>query len=59
LGLADAWFFSPDEDPAAIAAIIADHFRLSFTARLSMRARLSYRWEAIYQKHILPLLEKE
>jgi len=58
LGLEDAWFFSPDEDPAVIAAIIADHFRLSFTERLSMRARSSFRWEAIYRKHILPLLEK-
>jgi len=58
LGLEDAWFFSPDEDPGTIAAIIADYFRLSFTARLSMRARSSFRWEAIYQKHILPLLEK-
>ena len=59
LGLEDAWFFSPDEDPITIAAIIANHFRLSFTARLSMRVRSSFRWEAIYQKHILPLLERK
>ena len=58
LGLDDAYFFSPDEDPIRIADMIANYFQSSLTARLSMRARPSFRWEAIYQKHILPLLEK-
>lgn len=56
LGLSDATFFSPDEDPAKIADTIAEHFRSSSTARLSMRARLSFRWEAIYRQHIAPIL---
>jgi glycosyltransferase involved in cell wall biosynthesis len=57
LGLDDAAFFSPDEDPAKIAGMIADYFQSSATARLSVRARSSFRWEAIYRQHILPLLK--
>lgn len=56
LGLEDAAFFSPDEDPAKVAALIADYFRSSLPARLSMRARASFRWEAIYRRHIAPIL---
>jgi hypothetical protein len=55
LGLDDATFFSPDEDPAKIANTLADYFRSSSAARLSMRARLSFRWEAIYREYIKPL----
>jgi glycosyltransferase involved in cell wall biosynthesis len=57
LGLNDATFFSPDEDPAKIADLIADRFESSATARLSMRARSSFRWESIYLHHIAPLLK--
>jgi glycosyltransferase involved in cell wall biosynthesis len=57
LGLNDATFFPPDEDPAKIASLIADYFRSSATARLSIRARSSFRWEAIYRQHIVPLLK--
>jgi len=56
LGLEDAIFFSPDEDPAKIAGMIAEYFRSSLPARLSMRARGSFRWEAIYRQHIAPIL---
>ena len=59
LGLNDAYFFSPDEDPAALADLIADHFRSSAPARLAMRTRSTFRWEAIYQRHIAPLLSRE
>ena len=59
LGLNDAHFFSPDEDPARLAELIADHFRSSSPARLAMRTRSTFRWEAIYQQHIAPLLSKE
>ena len=57
LGLNDAAFFSPDEDPAKISAMIAEYFQSSPAARLSMRARASFRWEAIYRQHIAPLLK--
>jgi glycosyltransferase involved in cell wall biosynthesis len=56
LGLSDAQFFSPDEDPARVASMIADYFQTSMPARLAMRARASFRWEAIYRQHIAPLL---
>ncbi|HMZ43447.1 MAG TPA: glycosyltransferase [Anaerolineales bacterium] len=57
LGLNDAAFFSPDEDPVKISAMIADYFQSSPAARLSMRARAAFRWEAIYRQHIAPLLK--
>ena len=58
LGLEDAAFFSPDEDPAKVAAILAAYFKSSQSARLSMRARASFRWEAIYRQHIAPILNR-
>jgi glycosyltransferase involved in cell wall biosynthesis len=59
LGLEDAWFFSPDENPAKIADIIAEYFQSSLTARLSMRARSTFRWEAVYRQYVKPILKKE
>jgi glycosyltransferase involved in cell wall biosynthesis len=56
LGLDDATYFSPDEDPARIAAILAEYFGSSPTARLAMRVRSSFRWEVIYRERIAPLL---
>ncbi|HNO94662.1 MAG TPA: glycosyltransferase, partial [Anaerolineales bacterium] len=56
LGLNDTQFFSPDEDPARISKILTDYFQTSMPARLAMRARASFRWEAIYRQHIEPLL---
>ena len=56
LGLGDAQFFSPNEDPTKVAKMIADYFQNSMSARLAMRARASFRWEAIYRQHIAPLL---
>lgn len=57
LGAADAVFFSPDEKPETVAGMIAGTFQTSPPARLAMRARTSFRWEAIYQRHVAPLLE--
>ena len=56
LGMNDAYFFSPDENPAIIANAIATYFQSALPARLAMRARATFRWEAIYQEHIAPLL---
>lgn len=56
LGLNDAIFFSPDEKPVKIADMLAEYFQSSSTARLSMRTRSSFRWEAIYHQHIAPIL---
>ncbi len=59
LGVNDAYFFSPDESPVLLADLIAEHFQSSAPARLAMRTRSTFRWEAIYQRHIAPLLSKE
>jgi glycosyltransferase involved in cell wall biosynthesis len=56
LGLADTVFFSPDEEPAKVAELLTEYFRSSLPARLAMRARTSFSWEAIYHQHIAPLL---
>jgi mannosylglucosylglycerate synthase len=58
LGLDDATFFSPDEDPAKVADMLAGYFQSSSTARLSIRVRSSFRWAAIYRQHIASLLER-
>jgi glycosyltransferase involved in cell wall biosynthesis len=55
LGLSEATFFSPDEKPDRIAALLVDYLKHSLTTRLAMRLRTSYRWEAIYHQHIAPL----
>lgn len=56
LGLEDVTYFSPDENPNLVANLIATYFKNSTTAKLSMRARLNFRWEAIYRQHIVPIL---
>jgi glycosyltransferase involved in cell wall biosynthesis len=56
LGVSDAQFFSPDEDPANAAKMVAGYFQTSMPVRLAMRARASFRWEAIYRQHIESLL---
>ena len=58
LGLQDATYFSLEENPAKIANLLAEYFRSSMSARLAMRARNSFRWEAIYQQQIASLLAK-
>ena len=56
LGLDDAYYFSPDEDPTVLANAITNYFQSSLPARLAMRARTLFSWESIYQEHIAPLL---
>ncbi len=58
LGFDDAIFFSPEDDPVKIAALLAEYFHASLPVRLAMRARASFRWEAIYCQHIAPLFEE-
>ncbi|GAB1469621.1 glycosyltransferase family 4 protein [Chloroflexota bacterium] len=57
LGQQDAKFFSPDEDPVRVADMIANYFKTGMSARLAMRARASFRWDAIYRERIAPLLK--
>lgn len=58
LGMNDVHYFSVDEDPTRVAALIASFFQSSAAAKLAMRARASFRWEAIYREQIVPLLQK-
>lgn len=57
LGMQDAVFFSPDEPPEIVAEMIANYFHTSLPARFAMRARASFRWEAIYRRYIAPMLK--
>src|SRR5688572_4727619 len=59
LGLSDATFFLPSDDASQVVKLLVNYFQTSSTTRLSMRARASFRWEAIYQQHIAPVLQKE
>lgn len=59
LGLSDATFFLPSDDASQVVKLLVNYFQSSATARLSMRARASFRWESIYQQHIAPVLLKE
>jgi len=58
LGMDDATFFLPDEEPAVLAGLIAKYFQTTAPARLAIRVRSTFRWEAIYQRHISPMLSK-
>lgn len=57
-GGADAYYFDPvTGDPARIAALIIDVLEKDHRHRLRRRIRQQYRWDAILQKVIVPLLK--
>jgi mannosylglucosylglycerate synthase len=56
LGGDDVTYFSPDADPAAVAALLADHFRRDGVSRWAARARRTFSWARVYADHIAPLL---
>ncbi|MEW6405599.1 MAG: glycosyltransferase family 4 protein [Chloroflexota bacterium] len=58
LGLNDTTYFRPNEEPARVARLLADYFQSSPTARLAVRSRTNFRWEAIYRQKIAPLLSE-
>jgi glycosyltransferase involved in cell wall biosynthesis len=57
LGQEDAVYYSPDEDPAKVAGLLVKYFQSTLPARLAMRVRSTFRWEAIYRQQIAPLLK--
>jgi glycosyltransferase involved in cell wall biosynthesis len=59
LGLNEATTFSPDADPQAVAAQIADRLQHDPQYQLAVRLRRAYTWESIYARHIAPLLEED
>ncbi len=56
LGGRDAVYFSPEADPSAVAALIAEHLSADAAYRFGVRARQDYAWEQVYRVHLEPLL---
>jgi len=56
LGMQDVTYFSPDADPTQIAKLLSEYLQTALPARLAIRIRQSFRWEAIYQQYIAHLL---
>lgn len=56
LGSDDVVYFSPEERPDIVAAMIYNRLKADPAYRFSRRARRSYAWSSIYAKHIEPLL---
>jgi mannosylglucosylglycerate synthase len=59
LGLNEVTTFSPDADPQAVAAQIADRLQHDPQYQIAVRLRQAYTWERIYAQHIAPLLEED
>jgi glycosyltransferase involved in cell wall biosynthesis len=57
LGQTEAVYFSPDSDPAQVAAMISEVLQSNLQYRLRVRVRQEYSWQSIYAKHISPLIE--
>ena len=57
--LADGWatYFSPDEDPDRIAAMIQARLEDDPVYQMRAHVRTEYTWEAIYNRLLAPLLE--
>ncbi len=58
LGLVDARYFSPDDDPGKVADILAQFFHKSPVFQFAARTRQNYTWHQIYKDKIRPLLEQ-
>ncbi len=59
LGQGDAVYFAPDADPAAIADVVARRLAGDSAARFAARARREFTWEAVYARHVAPLLVRQ
>jgi glycosyltransferase involved in cell wall biosynthesis len=58
LGQTEATYFSPDDDPARVAQLIADRLQRDTVYQFAVRARHSFGWDNIYRTHLAPLLEE-
>lgn len=52
-----AVYFSPDDLPMKVAALVRDRLADDPVYQLRARVRLNYTWEAVYRREIAPLLE--
>ncbi|NMB89501.1 MAG: glycosyltransferase family 4 protein [Chloroflexi bacterium] len=57
--LAGEWatYFSPDDSPRQVAALIAGRLEKDPAFRLRVQIRQAYTWQAVYETRIAPLLE--
>lgn len=53
----DAAYFSPDAEPVAVAAVIEAQLAKNPLYRQKVRVRQQFSWDAIYRRHLAPLLE--
>jgi glycosyltransferase involved in cell wall biosynthesis len=58
LGGNEVSYFPLDAEPRAIARQIADRLGSEATSRLARRAKQSYTWDSIYERHIGPLIRE-
>jgi glycosyltransferase involved in cell wall biosynthesis len=56
IGLDDAYYFSPEDDPGKVAEMITRNLTDNTVFRFAARARQHYTWVQIYQEKIEPLL---
>jgi glycosyltransferase involved in cell wall biosynthesis len=59
LGLGDATYFSPDDDPDRVAQLIADRWQRDAVQQFAARVRRRFSWDGIYHTHIAPLLGED
>jgi glycosyltransferase involved in cell wall biosynthesis len=57
LGGEFANYFSPEANPAKVAADIQEFLQASSTFKLRQRVRSEYIWQQVYRKEIVPLLQ--
>ncbi|MCS6849380.1 MAG: glycosyltransferase [Anaerolineae bacterium] len=57
LGNDDAYYFSPDADPRALAAAITERLLGDAAFRNASRVRSRFTWEQVCARHIVPLLQ--
>jgi glycosyltransferase involved in cell wall biosynthesis len=57
LGGESVSYFRPDDDPQAIAALVAGRLQKDPVFRLASEVRRKYSWDGIYRERIAPLLE--
>jgi mannosylglucosylglycerate synthase len=57
LAVDDATYFSPDAEPAELAALILRVLEANPAARLARRVRRDYSWPRVYERFIEPLLQ--
>ncbi len=57
--LAGEWatYFSPDDDPQAVAGSIARRLEADPLYQMRRRIKLDYSWEAVYRRYFVPILE--